>query len=167
MPSAQEDEACELTDIFALGSVVYYIFHGHEPIPELDILTDEAEIRDRFRSRTFPAMEPLQAENVVKKCWRSDLRTDASVRSSLSKAYSVLPCSFLFNPRRRPVFLYPKSLSTLSDDVLRCTVLSLAVATQQTCHHQDLCRLRATAACHQQTHSMRNMSALRLLALKA
>lgn len=85
LPSAQEAEASEITDMFALGSVIYYILHGHEPYPELDILTDEDKIRPLFESGSFPALEPSHAGDVIKKCWQSEYASAQGAIDDLAK----------------------------------------------------------------------------------
>lgn len=90
LPSAQEDEASKLTDIFALGSVIYYIMNGHEPYPELDILTDEDKIRPLFEAGSFPLMEPTRAGDVIKKCWQSKY---SSAQGAVTDLAELLPQS--------------------------------------------------------------------------
>jgi serine/threonine protein kinase len=43
MPRDDKDFADVKTDIFALGSTIYYIVTGHRLFPELDTIDDEAE----------------------------------------------------------------------------------------------------------------------------
>jgi serine/threonine protein kinase len=56
IPRSDPNHADEKTDVFALGSAIYYIMTGHEPFPELDSLNDdhEAEIVSLYRSGQFP-----------------------------------------------------------------------------------------------------------------
>lgn len=85
LPSAQETEASEMTDLFALGSVIYYILHDHEPYPELDILTDEDKIRPLFESGSFPSLEPSHAGDVIKKCWQLEYASARGAVDDLAK----------------------------------------------------------------------------------
>lgn len=43
MPRPHGDYACETTDVFALGSAIYFIKVGHEVFQELDSLEDEED----------------------------------------------------------------------------------------------------------------------------
>jgi serine/threonine protein kinase len=56
MPRSDSNYADQKTDIFALGSTIYYMMTGHEPFPELNPLddNDEAEIVTRYQLRQFP-----------------------------------------------------------------------------------------------------------------
>lgn len=58
MPQSDPNYADKKTDIFALGSAIYYIMEGHEPVPELNPLDDddEAEIIRRYTSGCFPSL---------------------------------------------------------------------------------------------------------------
>lgn len=47
-PRIHGDYACVATDLFALGSAIYFIMTGHEIFPELDSLEDDEEILSRF-----------------------------------------------------------------------------------------------------------------------
>ncbi|MCJ1478789.1 hypothetical protein MMC13_007473 [Lambiella insularis] len=66
MPRLDPNNANQKTDIFALGSAIYFIIEGHPPFPELDSRKDMLEIVSRFKSYQFPA---LDEELVVQKCW--------------------------------------------------------------------------------------------------
>jgi serine/threonine protein kinase len=56
MPRSDSNYADQKTDIFALGSTIYYMMTGYEPFPELNPLddNDEAEIVTRYKLRQFP-----------------------------------------------------------------------------------------------------------------
>lgn len=49
IPRADSDHA-DWTEIFALGSVFYYIMEGYKPYPDLDPYSDEEQIVERFTS---------------------------------------------------------------------------------------------------------------------
>lgn len=59
MPHPDNDYASVKTDLFALGSAVYFIMTGHEVFPELDSWKDddEEEISSRFEKGLFPTDE--------------------------------------------------------------------------------------------------------------
>jgi hypothetical protein len=71
-PHAGEDEFTPRTDIFALA-LLYHLWHGHPPFPELDIHAHHDLIEMRFRERQYPADldEGLGIDAVIGKCWDS------------------------------------------------------------------------------------------------
>ena len=69
MPRPDPNDANRKTDIFALGSAIYFIIEGHPPFPELDSHKDEVEIVNRFKSHQFPALDEKLGGVVVQKCW--------------------------------------------------------------------------------------------------
>ncbi|EME78860.1 uncharacterized protein MYCFIDRAFT_83794 [Pseudocercospora fijiensis CIRAD86] len=73
MPGKAEDEADVMTDIFAMGSTIYYIMQGHEPFPDLDTFADETVITERFASHQFPPLDDSLASRIVYKCWEDRL----------------------------------------------------------------------------------------------
>ncbi|KAJ5138868.1 uncharacterized protein N7515_003716 [Penicillium bovifimosum] len=68
LPRDNGDFACVKTDIFALGSAIYFIITGHEVFPELDSLEDDEEISSRFRNGLFPT-ESHACSTITEKCW--------------------------------------------------------------------------------------------------
>lgn len=73
LPRPDPDYADQKTDIFALGSAIYYIMTGHEPFPELNPFDDddEAEIMARYKSGRFPSLDGHfgGGGRIVHKCW--------------------------------------------------------------------------------------------------
>jgi serine/threonine protein kinase len=69
MPRSDPNDANQKTDIFALGSAIYFIIEGHPPFPELDSRKDTLEIVSRFKSYQFPALDEELGGVVVEKCW--------------------------------------------------------------------------------------------------
>ncbi|CAG7920977.1 unnamed protein product [Penicillium olsonii] len=67
-PRDHGDFACEKTDIFALGSAIFFIMTGHEVFPDLDSLADEEEIYHRFQNGLFPS-ESHACSTITSKCW--------------------------------------------------------------------------------------------------
>jgi hypothetical protein len=59
------------TDLFALGSAIYFIMMGHEVFPDLDSNKDEEEIERRFRSGQFP-VDPQVCSGITSKCWAQE-----------------------------------------------------------------------------------------------
>lgn len=69
MPGKADNEAGIETDIFALGSTIYYIIQGYEPFPELDTFEDEVVIQTRFALHDFPVLDNLLIGRIVHRCW--------------------------------------------------------------------------------------------------
>jgi hypothetical protein len=59
------------TDIFALGSAIYFIIIGHKVFPDLDSNKDEEEIEYRFRSGQFP-LDLQVCGAITSKCWTQE-----------------------------------------------------------------------------------------------
>ncbi len=69
LPRANGDHAHAKTDLFALGSGIYFIMMGHDVFPELDGGDDdEEEVERRFREGQFPVDEQACAA-ITAKCW--------------------------------------------------------------------------------------------------
>ncbi|WAO94552.1 Hypothetical protein NCS54_01214100 [Fusarium falciforme] len=70
-PRDDECEASFSTDLFALGSTIYFIMTGHEVFP--DIAYGEAgwdeKVRSRFSAGIFPE-DSHACVNITQKCWR-------------------------------------------------------------------------------------------------
>ena len=67
LPRIHGDYADGKTDLFALGSAIYFIMIGHEVFPDLDSDKDE-EIERRFRNGQFP-VDPQVCGTITGKCW--------------------------------------------------------------------------------------------------
>ncbi|KAJ5175633.1 uncharacterized protein N7482_001510 [Penicillium canariense] len=83
LPRASRDYADVETDIFALGSAIYFIMTGHEVFPELHNWDDEEEIVSRFQSGHFPN-ENHPCSQITEKCWKQQYRQAADIVSDLS-----------------------------------------------------------------------------------
>ncbi|CAG7942198.1 unnamed protein product [Penicillium salamii] len=68
-PRVHGDYACVATDLFALGSAIYFVMTGHEVFPELDSLGDDDEILARFEKGLFPK-DDYDCSQIVEKCWK-------------------------------------------------------------------------------------------------
>jgi hypothetical protein len=72
-PFAGEDEFSKRTDIFALGTLLYHLWHGHAIFPDLEEPKDQDVIQERYRTGQYP----IDVENatgvdaLVGKCWTS------------------------------------------------------------------------------------------------
>lgn len=74
-------------DIFALGSVIYFIMVGEEPYADLL----EEEVEKLFREAVFPDVSHLACGAVIRGCWGGTLETAEQVVDSLTALYSTTP----------------------------------------------------------------------------
>lgn len=103
LPRPPPDSSTYKTDLFAVGSTIYYIMMGHEVFPELDghKYEDEVEIERRFRAGEFPTDTHL-CDAITDKCWRQkydsaqdlfdDLVAIQSVANGTAQRETVPPC---------------------------------------------------------------------------
>ena len=85
MPRSDPNEANQKTDIFALGSAIYFMMKGHPPFPELDSWKDSREIVSRFKAGQFPALAEELGGAVVRKCWAGKYESADEVVHDLKK----------------------------------------------------------------------------------
>ncbi|OAQ59760.1 protein kinase-like domain [Pochonia chlamydosporia 170] len=58
-------KAVEEDDVFALGSVLYFIMVGREPYPDLE----EEEVHELFQGAKFPHVDQLPCGEIIHSCW--------------------------------------------------------------------------------------------------
>ncbi|KAF2174695.1 kinase-like protein [Zopfia rhizophila CBS 207.26] len=58
----------EVTDLFALGTLMYTIMAGIEPYPELS----DAEVEERYRRHTFPDTNDIVCGRMILRCWNTE-----------------------------------------------------------------------------------------------
>ena len=68
MPRPNRNYQDRKTDIFAFGTVLYFILTDELPFPELSV-NDEDEIERRFARQDFPPLEQLPGGDVIRNCW--------------------------------------------------------------------------------------------------
>jgi hypothetical protein len=70
-PHVGEDEFSRETDIFALGTLLYHLWHGHPPFPELEEHDDR--IQARYRRGQYPVdlSQSTGIDTIIGKCWAS------------------------------------------------------------------------------------------------
>ncbi|KAJ5701278.1 hypothetical protein N7488_008826 [Penicillium malachiteum] len=74
MPRCHGDYANVKTDLFAIGSAIYFIMTGHEIFPELDSLNDDEVILSRFQDGLFP-IDFHVCSGITDKCWRQQYQS--------------------------------------------------------------------------------------------
>ncbi|POR36336.1 Protein kinase-like domain protein [Tolypocladium paradoxum] len=72
-------------DIFALGSVMYFIMVGVEPLSDLP----EYEVERLFKAGRFPAVGHLVCGSVIWDCWDGKLDSAEQVMESLTASYAA------------------------------------------------------------------------------
>ena len=69
MPRPDRNHCDRKTDIFALGTAIYFMITGDLPFPDLDPMDDEDEIQRRFEDGEFPPLEASLGGDIIRKCW--------------------------------------------------------------------------------------------------
>ncbi|RDL37460.1 Uncharacterized protein BP5553_04893 [Venustampulla echinocandica] len=89
LPRAHGDYADVKTDLFALGSAIYFIMMGHEVFPDLDSNEDEEEIERRFRSSQFP-IDPQGCSAITNKCWTQEYGSSQEVVDDITAVQKTM-----------------------------------------------------------------------------
>lgn len=86
-PFAGEDEFSPRTDIFALGTLLYCLWHEHLPFPELNEVYQEEEIQARYRRGEYPLAiaEATDMNKIICKCWHSEYDRMSEVLTDLEQ----------------------------------------------------------------------------------
>ena len=72
------------TEIFALGTALYYMVVGHDPWPELREPENRDEIKKRIRGQDFPDTSGLVVlGGVISKCWHVTFKSMTEVRRAV------------------------------------------------------------------------------------
>jgi serine/threonine protein kinase len=85
MPCRDFNTVDKKTDIFALGSTIYYIIKGHEPFPELDPDEDKEEVERLWQAKQFPSLESNLGGLVVYRYWEGMYKLAAEVAEDLDE----------------------------------------------------------------------------------
>lgn len=85
MPRPDRDRHDRKTDIFALGTAIYFIMTGELPFPDLDLFDNEEEIQRRFQVGDFPPLEQQRGGDVIFKCWKGLYEDAAEIILDLQK----------------------------------------------------------------------------------
>lgn len=77
--------AKESDDVFALGSVIYFIMVGEEPYAELL----QEDVEERFREAAFPDVSDVACGATIRGCWDGTLEAAGQVVDSLTALYAT------------------------------------------------------------------------------
>lgn len=69
MPRADQDYCDFKTDMFALGTTIFFIITGSQPFTDIDPVEEEEEVQRRFRDKEFPSLEIDCGGDIVRRCW--------------------------------------------------------------------------------------------------
>jgi serine/threonine protein kinase len=87
MPRPDRNYCTRNTDIFALGTAIYFMMTGQPPYPDLDTIDNEGEIRTRFEDGEFPPLEQHQGGEVVRSCWKGHYESAIEVMLALQTLF--------------------------------------------------------------------------------
>ncbi|OCL04049.1 kinase-like protein [Glonium stellatum] len=87
MPRPDPTCANRKTDIFALGSAIYFMVTGQLPFPVLESRKDNGEIERRFKTGQFPPLGEAQGGGVVKRCWAGQYKSAENVVRDLEELW--------------------------------------------------------------------------------
>jgi serine/threonine protein kinase len=100
-----DDDASTQEDIFAFGTLLYHVWYGHPPYPELDpyVHDDEVEITARYSRGEFPVdAHAVGLEKVIWRCWNSKYTSASEILDDIS-SLDRPECSRDLS-QRRPTF---------------------------------------------------------------
>jgi len=89
LPRKPADHASIRTDLFALGSAIYFIIMGREMFSDLDNSKDEDEIERRFRVGEFPT-DPHVCATIAEKCWKQLYSSAQQVLADLEAVQNAI-----------------------------------------------------------------------------
>lgn len=80
LPWAHDYKPTEADDIFAFGSVLYFIAKSEEGLCNLN----DDEIEHRFSNRDFPATDSMMNGDVIQRCWNGCFPAAGLIVTALS-----------------------------------------------------------------------------------
>ncbi|KAF2457147.1 kinase-like domain-containing protein [Lineolata rhizophorae] len=75
------------SDLFAFGSVMYYIMTGREPYADLS----DDEVTAKFERKEFPDVEALKYGSAIKGCWIGDFKSAKDILKAILEDSHVEP----------------------------------------------------------------------------
>jgi serine/threonine protein kinase len=73
-----------ITEIFAMGTALYYMVTSHEPWPELYEPEEREEIKKRIREKDFPDTSGLPVlADIIWKCWHVEFTSMTEVKRAI------------------------------------------------------------------------------------
>ncbi|KAF6819476.1 serine threonine protein kinase [Colletotrichum plurivorum] len=89
-PRESTSRADVKTDLFRLGSTIFFLVVGHEPFPDITGHNegDDEEVERRFRLGEFPK-EKHASSRIVEKCWRQEYNSAEEVLQDLEALAAV------------------------------------------------------------------------------
>lgn len=70
----------EITDVFALGTLMYTIMVGVEPYPDLS----DSEVEDCYRRQEFPETNSIACGRMILRCWSGEYASAEEVVRGLT-----------------------------------------------------------------------------------
>lgn len=92
-PRDDEFEADVQTDLFALGSTIYFIMTGHEVFPDIIGGNEgwDEEVRSRFKNNIFP-VDSHACEAITRKCWERQYSSASEILVEIRRIEQNLVC---------------------------------------------------------------------------
>lgn len=80
-----DDDFTTQTDMFAFGTLLYHVWYGHPPYPELDALRDGDIIQAKYSRGEFPIdAHAVGLEKVIWRCWNSMYASASEILQDIS-----------------------------------------------------------------------------------
>lgn len=96
-----DDDLSTQMDIFAFGTLLYHVWYGHPPYPELDAVRDEFEIEGRYSRGEFPVdMHAGGVEKIIWRCWNSTYTSATEILEDISSLGHPEPQGSVSNAAR-------------------------------------------------------------------
>lgn len=73
-------------DIFALGSIMYFIQNGYEPYHDIS----EDEVEELFNMADFPDVSTLRHGSIIQRCWTGDWDNAQHIASALNSVFKAV-----------------------------------------------------------------------------
>lgn len=81
LPRGLQDPPTESSDIFALGSLIYFFMTGRQPFHALS----EYEVTSRYTQGDFPDVTSIASGEIIRGCWKGQYRSAIDVWRNLQE----------------------------------------------------------------------------------